>query len=232
MRRIAALFIACLMTSLSAASAQQDHPVVVELFTSQGCSSCPPADALLREIGQRDDVIALALHVDYWDYIGWRDTFAQPGFTRRQKGYARRSGQQSIYTPQVVVDGAEDAIGHREKDISALIARHKAAPAVIALDLSRHGAELQIAARALRKIGPVDIVLVRYQPKAEVAVTRGENAGHKLGYSHIVTEIRPVAQWNGEGAFETRVTAPGQEPVVILAQEPDYGPVLAAARLR
>ena len=98
-----------------------DMPVVVELFTSQGCSSCPPADALLHELSKRDDVIPLALHVDYWDYIGWKDSFAQPAFTARQRGYAQASGRRAIYTPQMIIGGQFDVVGNRPMDVAAII---------------------------------------------------------------------------------------------------------------
>src|SRR6056297_1329329 len=100
------IFCAAALASFTA-PALADDPVVVELFTSQGCSSCPPADAMLGELAERDDVIPLALHVDYWDYIGWADIFADPAYTRRQKGYAHATGQRMVYTPQMVIDGQD-----------------------------------------------------------------------------------------------------------------------------
>ena len=100
-------------------SLAEDAPVVVELFTSQGCSSCPPADELLREMSKRPDVIALAFHVDYWDYIGWKDEFAHPGFTKRQKAYAKAAGERMVYTPQMIVHGVVRVVGHEPEALAA-----------------------------------------------------------------------------------------------------------------
>ena len=97
--------------------------VVVELYTSQGCSSCPPADALLEQLAARDDVIALSLHVDYWDYLGWQDAFANPAFTKRQRGYAARAGSSMIYTPQMVIGGRDHIVGTKGMELSDLIAK-------------------------------------------------------------------------------------------------------------
>ena len=108
--------------------ATAQSPVVVELFTSQGCSSCPPADKLMHELAKRDDVIALALHVDYWDYIGWKDVFAQPEFTARQRAYARLGNRKMIYTPQMVINGRDHVVGSNPKDTNALISSHKKLP--------------------------------------------------------------------------------------------------------
>ncbi|QFS82722.1 hypothetical protein FIU97_07910 [Roseivivax sp. THAF40] len=220
-------------TAPAALKAQDsDMPVVVELFTSQGCSSCPPADALLHELSKRDDVIALALHVDYWDYIGWADSFAQPAFTQRQKGYARTSGRSSIYTPQMIIDGAHDVVGNREMDVAALIDRADDKPTPVSVELSRSGDMLSVALSTSGPVGPVDLHLVRYMPEAEVAIHRGENAGHSLHYSQIVLDWDVVARWDGRDAFRTETPVTGDEPIVVLVQKPDYGPVLAAARLR
>ncbi|WP_234990238.1 DUF1223 domain-containing protein [Roseivivax lentus] len=217
---------------LPAAAQAEDAPVVVELFTSQGCSSCPPADALLQELAKRDDIIALALHVDYWDYIGWADSFARPAFTKRQKGYARASGRTAVYTPQMIIDGTHDVVGNRKMDVTALIERAEDRPSPVSVDLTRSGGTLSVALSAKAPVGAVELHLVRYRPEAEVAIHRGENAGHKLRYSQIVTDWDVVARWDGTGAFRTEVPVNGDAPIVVLVQKPDYGPVLAAARLR
>jgi hypothetical protein len=109
MTKLGALLTACLII-LSAPSLAQDRPVLVELFTSQGCSSCPPADALLHKLARRDDVVALALHVDYWDYIGWKDTFAKAAHSARQRAYAREAGRRMVYTPQMIINGADHVV--------------------------------------------------------------------------------------------------------------------------
>lgn len=216
-----------------AVAAQEDDPVVVELFTSQGCSSCPPADTLLAELATRDDVIALALHVDYWDYIGWADRFAQPAFTKRQKGYARAGGWKTIYTPQVVIEGQHHAVGSREEQVRALIDRHAAVPSPVALSIARDGDILRIEARAVNDpVGAADVHVVRYVKEAEIDIKHGENAGRNLRYTHIVEDWTVAARWDGAGSFEASVPVSGTLPVVVLVQKADQGSILAAARLR
>ncbi|WGW03252.1 DUF1223 domain-containing protein [Tropicibacter oceani] len=226
------IFTLALWASLCGGAQAQDNPVVVELFTSQGCSSCPPADALLAELGQRDDVIPLALHVDYWDYIGWKDRFAKPGFTTRQKGYARAQGEKMVYTPQIIVNGVEDTVGSRPMKVAELIQKHAAHPAQVKLEVSRQGGQLVIRASSAHPMRPSDIHIVRYQPRREIAILRGENAGNKFTYTHIVDDWKVAGRWDGQGTYETRVPIEGDQPVVVLVQEPRYGPIVAAARLR
>ncbi|MHC0053145.1 DUF1223 domain-containing protein [Actibacterium sp. D379-3] len=227
--------ISVIWLSLAGGASAQDAaaPVVVELFTSQGCSSCPPADELLAELARRDDVIALALHVDYWDYIGWKDQFADPSFTDRQKAYARAVGSRSIYTPQMVIGGAEHVVGHRPMELAELIQTHRAQPAPVTLTLVRDGARLRVTASALRPL-PRGMVLqlVRYIPEQTVQITRGENAGRTIRYSNIVTGWNPVAKWDGRAPLSLSFDLTGDAPVVAILQEQGHGPILAAARLR
>ncbi|MDA7424522.1 DUF1223 domain-containing protein [Thalassococcus lentus] len=227
-----ALIFAALTGGAATSVAAQDNPVVVELFTSQGCSSCPPADALLAELGGRDDVIPLALHVDYWDYIGWKDRFAMPGFTTRQKGYAMAGGWRKIYTPQMVINGSHAVVGSRPMKVVDLIRKHQAQKPKVALDIRRSGNQLSIKATALHDGRPCEIHVIRYAPSKDVEITRGENAGHRLTYTHIVEDWDVAAKWNGRGTYEGTVRLGGSGPVVVLVQEPGYGPIVAAARLR
>ncbi|MCL4674525.1 MAG: DUF1223 domain-containing protein [Pararhodobacter sp.] len=132
-----------------------DHPVVLELYTAQGCASCPPADEMMLQLADRDDVIALALHVDYWDYIGWVDSFADPEHAQRQQRYARRHGYSTIYTPQVVMNGVDIMEGFRVMQVMESIARHRARPLEIRIDLARvNGGGLEIRARPLDDVAP------------------------------------------------------------------------------
>lgn len=206
------------------------NPVVVELFTSQGCSSCPAADALLAEMAGRADIIPLALHVDYWDYIGWKDAFAQARFTKRQKGYAHAAGERRIYTPQMIINGAEDVVGSRPMKVAALIQKHAMAPVRVSLDLVREGASLRITARALASEQPFDIQVVQYQPHREVMIEKGENAGLTVAYTHIVDDWAMVDRWDGTGTWEGSVETDPARPVVVLVQKPKYGRIVAAAR--
>ncbi|MGL4278998.1 MAG: DUF1223 domain-containing protein [Albidovulum sp.] len=207
-------------------------PVVVELYTSQGCSSCPPADEIFAGLTARPDVIALALHVDYWDYIGWKDSFALPQFTERQRAYARVAGARTIYTPQMIVGGAEHLVGVRPAELAAMIARHGAMPAKAGLRAVREGGAVRITAApvALLPDGAV-VQLVRYMPEATVEIRGGENAGRRITYHNIVTDWRRVGTWDGTQPLSMTVdVAPGGKGVVLL-QAPGPGPILAAARL-
>lgn len=232
MNRLLALVTAMFVGMAATASQAQDTPVVVELFTSQGCSSCPPADEMLARLGQRDNVIALALHVDYWDYIGWKDKFAHAAFTKRQKGYARSFGNRSIYTPQMVVNGAADVVGNRPMDVTDAVQAHAAKGLPVKLTLKRSGDRLTITAPAASGLSDADVILVRYTPSANVQIPRGENAGKTLSYSHIVTEWSDIGDWNGRAPLSSSVPVSGNAPIVVLVQKKDYGPIFAAARLR
>jgi hypothetical protein len=232
--RSALIWTTALWTALAGAATAQEAPapIVVELFTSQGCSSCPPADALLGELGEREDVIALALHVDYWDYIGWKDKFAQRKFTRRQKGYAHSGGWRQIYTPQMVINGAEDVVGSRPMKVANALQRQSGRTTPVQLEISRDGDVLTVSAQTSAQIGPSDIHIVRYTPEQDVAIKRGENAGRTISYTHIVQDWERAAQWSRGDKFERRFNVSGDEPIVVLVQEENYGAVLAASRLR
>lgn len=218
---------------LAAPAMAGDRPVVVELYTSQGCSSCPPADAYLHELAKRDDVVALALHVDYWDYIGWKDIFANPEFTTRQRAYARRGGRRMIYTPQMIIDGQDHVVGNRPMDVSDLIARHRAKAETVTLDLKRTGGRLEISANAVAGVGgPLLVQLVRYRPKSTVEIKRGENAGRTLDYANVVTELTVLEKWDTSKPLMIDAPLQGELPAVVLIQHYEHGPIEAAAQVR
>jgi hypothetical protein len=218
--------------AFAGAASAQDMPVVVELFTSQGCSSCPPADEILSQLSDREDVIPLALHVDYWDYIGWRDVFAQRVFTRRQKSYARTGGWKMIYTPQMVINGQDDVVGSRPMKLADLIRKHSGQPTHVDLDVRRDGDRIVIRAESVDGVRPCDIHVVRYLSHKDVQITRGENAGHTLTYTNIASSWDVLARWDGRGVFEGHADIAAAEPVVVLVQDPKSGHIVAAARLR
>lgn len=223
----------CLSSMIATAAWAQDRPVVVELFTSQGCSACPPADAFLAGLADTDGVIPLALHVDYWDYIGWTDRFADPVHTTRQRGYARSGGWRQVYTPQVVVNGTSVAVGSRADAVRAAMADEAGKPARVVLRLSRDADKLKITTRPTAgPVGPMDIHVVRYDAAVPVSITRGENAGRDIVYTHVVREWDVAGRWDGSGTHSTVVPLSGAQSVAVLVQAPDYGPILAAARLR
>ncbi len=212
----------------------QSHPVVVELFTSQGCSSCPPADKMLHELTKRDDVIALALHVDYWDYIGWKDEFAHPEHTARQKAYAAMAGRRSVYTPQMIINGGDSIVGARGMELADTIMRHSELPKLIDLTVSRTGDKVTIRATALTETTPGDMIvqLVRYTPIRNVKIMRGENAGHDMTYANVVHVLDIVAEWDGQNTLEVTTPVEGAEPLAVLVQKVSHGPILAAAQLK
>lgn len=222
-----------LLWSLAAGAASaQERVVVVELFTSQGCSSCPPADAMLAELAQRDDVVALALHVDYWDYIGWKDSFADPAHTARQKRYARAAGKNMIYTPQMVIDGADHVSGYKPMAVADLIDAHAERDSGVEMDVSRVGATVVIRAVATGVDGPMVVQLVRFDPLNRVEITRGENAGRTFDYANVVTDWQAVAEWDGRAPLDLTADLPGDAPAAVIIQDRGPGIVRAAAQLR
>ena len=214
---------------ISGIAMAQTSPVVVELYTSQGCSSCPPADAFMEELVKSPDVIALSLHVDYWDYIGWRDTFADPAYTKRQKAYAKAVGSRMIYTPQLIVGGLDRVEGNDPAQVADAIRRHQALVSPVTLTVTRHGDQIVIRAQAdppLTK--PARVQVIRYTPQATVAIGRGENEGREVTYSNIVTDWQVVADWPGVAALEMTADAAGPDPVVVIVQTDGPADVLAA----
>lgn len=227
-----------------------DHPpVVVELFTSQGCSSCPPADDMLADLADRDDVLALSWHVDYWDYLGWADDFARPEFTRRQQAYAHQSGERAIYTPQMIVGGSDTLIALRPAELMGLVQGQMARPPVVLVSSSEqgdgNGYRIELTPRgAIRD--PVAIILVRYAPSRMVTIKAGENRGIALNYRNVVLAAERVAEWDGRAPLRMTVKPdpqsgdafPSDTRHAILAQElgsgdarAASGPILAAIRL-
>jgi hypothetical protein len=207
-------------------------PVVVELFTSQGCSSCPPADDMLGDLAKMDGVIALSLHVDYWDYIGWPDSFGSPAHSARQEAYARAAGERMVYTPQLIVGGQDRVLGGDAGAVMEQLHAHSGATTPVDLSVRRDGEELVIEAPALPLPRPLDIHVVRYLPKDQVLITGGENAGLTVAYSNIVTSWDVAGRWTGAEDLSLRVAAQGAEPAVVLLQEPGPGRIRAAAEVR
>ena len=201
---------------------------VVELFTSQGCSSCPPANANLVRLSTRPDVLALSFNVTYWDQLGWRDTFAQDAFTRRQRDYQHGLGNDNVWTPQVVVDGRADVVGGRMAEIEALITQHRpfAGPTL------RFGESSVGLAGGTAPTRPADVWLIRYEPRPiDVPVARGENGGRTLPHAAVVRDLVRLGPWDGR-TVGYRLPAASRQGLntAVLVQAPDGGPILAAAR--
>lgn len=211
--------------------AAEDQPVVVELFTSQGCASCPPADRLLGQLANKPGVLALALHVDYWDYIGWPDAFADPRFTLRQKSYASRNGDRMIYTPQLVVAGAERIVGSRVMEIADAISAHDDMAQPVRVVASRQGGKVRIEAQMASGANARSLLvqLVPYDPHQRVAIQGGENAGAVLDYVNIVRDWHVLGEWDGQGVWTGE--APLDGPAAVIVQEPGPGRILGAARV-
>lgn len=220
-------------------------PVVVELFTSQGCSSCPPADAMLSALTNDPNVLPLSFHVDYWDYLGWADSFARPEFTERQELYARAAGERSLYTPQLIVDGQDTALAPGPAQLMGLIDASRVAPTLVSVRRESTGNGEAIELMPLSDIGGrVDILLVRYVPERQVEVKAGENRGKIVTYTNVVVGMDQLAEWDGNGPLRMTVrpdgTSDGSMPAdtkhVLLVQKEDGGtdqpgPILAAIRL-
>jgi len=214
------------------ARAQSVQPVVVELFTSQGCSSCPPADALLGELALREDVIALAYHVDYWDYIGWHDRFGDPANTERQRSYAAWMGSHMVYTPQMVIAGRYDVVGSRRDRVEETLERARGEPLPLAVALTRYDS---VAVEGPADAGPATVLAVVFQAAADTPVAKGENAGRTLTEYNIVRAMIPVGRYQG-GRQEFPVdpawmAEAGFDGCAILVQDEATGRILGAARM-
>ena len=185
-----------LFIGLSAARAEPRS--VIELFTSQGCSSCPPADRLLGELAQNPDVLALSFPVDYWDYIGWKDTLAQPAFTARQKAYAGARGDGQVYTPQAVVNGVAHAVGSDRAEVQSAIAAATARGDLsVPVRLAKAGAGLRVEVGAGAGKA-ADVWLLRVTHEKSVAIGRGENSGRSVTYTNVVRSMTRIGDWTGE----------------------------------
>jgi hypothetical protein len=226
-RIVALLWLGALMVTSPVAA--ETRPPVVELFTSQGCSSCPPADALLGELARRGDVIALGFHIDYWDKLGWKDPLSTPQSTERQRRYARLFGT-PIYTPQLVIDGAREMVGsQRETVLTALRETMPAAVAPVAFASDRHAVTIGPAAAATSD-GAGQVWLVRFAQKRRTQIGAGENARRTLDDTNGVESLAALGEWRGsEATFPLEPPAPG-EGIAVLVQTAD-GHILGAAIL-
>ena len=234
------LLLAVLAVVAAPAGAEERPPVVVELFTSQGCNSCPPADAYLGELSKRPGLLTIAFHVDYWNYIGWTDPFARPWASARQRAYQKSLNERFVYTPQMVVNGAAQGIGSQRDTIEGLIRAAMAAPdqphPALTLRRREDGALLvEVGASTSPPHAPADIWLIGYDAVHDTAVMRGENQGQTLTDYNAVRTYRRLGAWPG-WSLEL-VVPPAEVPatsdggIIVLVQTAGVGPILAAARL-
>jgi hypothetical protein len=229
-----ALVLAVAAWPRSAGAGSERGPVVLELFTSQGCSACPPADTVLARLARNSGVIALSFHVSYWDYLGWRDPFALAVSMQRQRGYARAMKERSVYTPQLVVQGAAHTVGHDHATIERLIAQAPPA-AAIAVALAANAPPtlaVTIPALALPQ-GGAQLWLVAFTRTERRQVLDGENAGLVLHHTNVVRWAAPVAAIEVAPAVLTVAAseAQGSDAVALVLQRPRQGPILAAGQL-
>lgn len=217
-----------------AVAADAAQPLLVELFTSQGCSSCPPADEVLTHLAKRQDVVALAFHVDYWDYIGWRDPFALPDSKARQNGYRRAFARQQVYTPQMVINGTVDTpgqdLGGVDKVLAAVRARTPQGPAVT---LVRKGGGLDVSIAGAQAWNDATVWMAAFDPERTTEVKRGENRGRTIVNVNTVRELRNLGPYTGKPwTMAVDVTAvPPAQGVAVWVQPKDQGPVASSSFL-
>jgi hypothetical protein len=207
-------------------TASAANPVVVELFQSQGCSSCPPANAAVNAIADRSDIIALNFAVTYWDRLGWKDIFADKAYTQRQYDYARTLGDENVYTPQIILNGKRAIVGTKPGELSRAIAA--TSPLGNAPSITADTASVKIGSGS----GGATVWLVRYDPRVQnVAVRSGENSGRVLPHKNIVRQLDKLGRWNG-AAVNYALTKSGNtiwKPVILV--QSDRGAILSAKRI-
>jgi len=239
---LAQLLIIIALLSGGAAVAERRPMVVVEFFTSQGCPGCMPAYEFIDELVENEDVLPLTLHVDYWDYLGWTDTFARPEHTVRQKSYSYGFGNRSVYTPQMVIGGVEQLVGSHVFEAMEILKRHQGAKHMVMMDtLKADDGTKRLRIESVSDLGLPDeifVQLVRFIPEAMVVVKHGENAGSSITSTNIVTGIHDVGSWNGQGIVEfdlPQPLAPKDQAAAIILQaateEGHLGQILSAIRL-
>jgi len=236
-RMLAAIVAAAAVIPAGAFADSAKRPVVVELFTSQGCYSCPPADDFLGVLAKRPGVLALSFHVDYWNYLGWRDPYSSAEATQRQQTYAAAMRRRTVYTPQMVVDGTLQGIGSYTGVIDGHIrVRQKAADDRVAVSIAVGGASDALTA-VLKgdggQTGDCAVWLVYFDKKHSTAIPRGENAGKTLSYHNVVREFRRVTEYRGADLEidlpRTGAKGARYDRVAVLVQRPDGGRIVGAA---
>ncbi len=207
-------------------AADRAHPVVVELFQSQGCSSCPPANANVMALSGRPELLTLSFGVTYWDYLGWKDTFASPQFTQRQWDYAHALHHSNVFTPQIVINGRTDLVGTNRAELEAAIAAQK--PVSGAPQIAITNGQAMVSAGK----GTGQIWLVRFDPNiVQVPITRGENGGSTLPHRNVVKALVKLGDWSGKAQSYRlpKAAQPGWRSAILI-QKGAGGPILAAAR--
>ena len=236
-RNIAVLMRGIAVSSIFASvagTAQADNSVVVELYTSQGCSSCPPADKVLKALTRQENVIALSLNVDYWDYLGWKDDLALPGNTRRQRDYAKMMRSRHVYTPQLMIDGRMDVIGSRRLQVDAAVetlAQTKD-EAIVKAEISGDNVSVSVSPASSSASDSI-VWLVGYDASIVKEIGGGENHGRDIEYSNVVREWRELGRWNGNSSQKFKGAKPkGSGGFAVIVQDGKVGPILGATQVR
>ena len=228
MNRAIAILVSVLVVLGAARVEAGDRPIVVELFTSEGCSSCPPADALLTELAQQRDVLALSFHVDYWDRLGWKDPFSSHQATLRQERYAELLGSGTVYTPQIVVDGRWQAVGSDRGAVeSALaLARRSRRDVPVAIALDEDHARIRLGPAADQ--ASASVLLIGFDRRHVSAVARGENSGRTLSHVDVVRDVDEVGRFDGKPVAIDAAIRQGSDRVAAVLQAAD-GHIIGAA---
>jgi hypothetical protein len=220
--------------SLISSAFAATSPVLVELFTSQGCSSCPAADQLAGLLMTQPNISVVSLNVDYWDYLGWKDTLAKPEYTKRQMDYAHARGDMDVYTPQMVINGAAHAVGSNQTAVEDAIANARRHAPVAAL--TARATDKDIMIDGIPKVsGEATLWLMSVSPKVDVKIERGENAGKSITYSNVARQLIKLGSLKSTdtqfGVQRSEVLAGDLRDAIVLLQSGDVGPVLGLGKL-
>ena len=231
----AGMCVAGLASRLNAAS---PPPAIIELFTSQGCSSCPPADAFMEELMAMDRIIAMSFNVDYWDYLGWRDTLASPANSQRQYSYAKTRGDMDVYTPQIIIDGNTHFVGSSKSVVKAAIERSLKSTRSTWIPMAMTGTAKEIAVfvdavPAGMHAQDATVWIMAIAPEVAVKIERGENAGRDMVYRNVVRKLVPAGMWHGDQVTlnlpKDDLLAESCKGCVALLQTSSVGPVVGSA---
>ena len=213
------------------AAAAEPIDVVVELFSSQGCNSCPPGDKLLTELRDKPGVLALTFHVDYWDYLGWKDTLAGPDFSQRQYDYAKARGDMDVYTPQMIVNGAKQMVGSQRSEVFAVLEQSRIKSWPVTLALADRGKELVVEVGA--GTGEATLWVIPILDHVAVKIEKGEMAGREVAYTNVVRRLVPAGMWSGTAMSvslpKDGLLTPDATGCVALLQQGKVGAMLGAA---
>ncbi len=229
----AALFLAGASVAHSQVPNRSPSLLVLELFTSQGCSSCPAADAVFKTYAARTDIVALSMSVDYWDYLGWKDTFASPKFSKRQRAYAKARADGQVYTPQAIVNGRDHIVGSSKSEIESALKASAGRPQTITLSAALdHGTVTIDIAQSNNVASEITVWLAIVQAEAHINVKAGENRGRKLTYFNVVRDIVPAGMWSGPATIirqpSSALATDANQRFAVLLQQGIGGPIVAA----